>query len=67
MLYVCVRNYLFDFEKVQLYLFSSKPDFILFGNLKFKLVRLSSFYHRHFGEKQVFLPHIIVKLVKFQS
>ena len=38
-------------KKVLLYLFLSKSDLILFGDLKFKLVQLSSFYHCHFGEK----------------
>ena len=38
-------------EKGSIVSFSSKPDLILFGDLKFKLVQLSSFYHCHFGEK----------------
>ena len=47
-----MREKFFWFRKrVQLYLISSKPDVTLFGDLKFKLVGLPLFYHRHFVEK----------------
>ena len=45
------EKFFWFWKRVRLYLISSKPDVILFGDLKIKLVGLPSFYHQHFGEK----------------